>query len=152
MSLQIPEKRFLPNSRAVISYEMLIRGKVISGKGEGKKYLSEKIYAEQFKENLSFIPFPGTLNLSVKEEDYEKFKILREEKGIIIHGFEHNGKKFGDVKCFVCTVGGRERGAIVIPEKSHYNNVLEVISDRNLRGILSLRDGDEVDILIGEYE
>jgi len=131
---------------------MLIRGKVISGKGEGKKYLSEKRYAEQFEKSLSFIPFSGTLNLLVEEENYEKLQFLRKKEGIVISGFEDKGREFGSVKCFVCMVDDKVRGAVVIPEKSHYNNVLEVISDRNLRDILSLRDGDEVDILVGEYE
>lgn len=59
-------------------------------------------------------------------------------------GFEGNGKKFGAVKCFTCSINDEVRGAVVVPEKSHYNNIMEIISDRNLRKTLSLSDGDEV--------
>lgn len=134
------------------SYEMLIRGKVISGKGEGKKYLSENRYAEQFEKYLSFIPFPGTLNLLVEEEDYGKFKILRKKRGIVIQGFKDEGREFGSVRCFECKVDSKVRGAVIIPEKSCYSNIMEIISDRSLRHVLSLRDGDKIDILVDEYE
>jgi len=123
---------------------MLIRGKVVAGKGEGKKYLSKKEYIKQFEEALSFIPFSGTLNLLVEGEDQKRFHILRRKRGIKILGFEENGEKFGAVRCFVCQVNGKVRGAVVVPEKSHYKDVVEIISDRNLRKTLSLSDGDEV--------
>ncbi|RLF49001.1 MAG: DUF120 domain-containing protein, partial [Thermoplasmata archaeon] len=76
---------------------MLIRGKLASGKGEGRKYLSKKEYIKQFEEVLSFTPFSGTLNLLVEGKDYKKLQLLRKKGGIKISGFEENGKKFGAV-------------------------------------------------------
>jgi len=123
---------------------MIIRGKVVTGKGEGKKYLSKKAYIKQFEKSLSFTPFSGTLNLLVEGKEKEKLQILRNKKGIKVSGFEERGEKFGDVKCFICLVNGEIRGAVVLPEKSHYKNIVEIVSDKNLRKTLSLSDGDEV--------
>ncbi len=131
---------------------MLIRGKLASGKGEGRKYLSKKEYIKQFEEVLSFTPFSGTLNLLVEGKDYKKLQLLRKKGGIKISGFEENGKKFGAVDCFSCLINNKIKGAVVIPEKSHYKNIMEIISDKNLREALSLNDGDEVNILIYEFE
>jgi len=37
----------------------------VSGKGEGRFYSSKRKYAEQFSENLGFLPYPGTLNVKL---------------------------------------------------------------------------------------
>ena len=127
---------------------MLICGKVATGKGEGKKYLSEEKYIAQFEKALSFSPFPGTLNLVIEGKEREKFDILRKTGGVRISGFEKDGMKFGAVICFACMINGNIRGAIVIPEKSRYENVIEIISNKNLRKTLLLNDGDEVCISV----
>ncbi|MEA2054330.1 MAG: DUF120 domain-containing protein [Candidatus Thermoplasmatota archaeon] len=129
-------------------YEMLIRGEVASGKGEGRLYIVKDEYAEQFHKVFGFIPFPGTLNLLVIEKDYEKFQILKEKKGIEIAGFKKNGEKFGEVKCFNCILNGMVKAVVVMPEKSQHDNVMEIISNKSLRDEFSLNDGDVIDVFI----
>ncbi len=48
--------------------EFVIKGKVFSGLGEGKYYVSLQGYKKQFEEKLGFTPYPGTLNLRIPKE------------------------------------------------------------------------------------
>ena len=45
-----------------------ISGKVVSGFGEGKYYLSFKEYTSQISSKLGFLSFKGTLNFSIDED------------------------------------------------------------------------------------
>jgi riboflavin kinase len=38
--------------------------------------------------------------------------------------------------------------AVVMPTRSHYTNVLEIVCKYHLRRTLGLRDGDQVEIII----
>ncbi len=131
--------------------EMLICGRVITGKGEGRFYIAREEYSRQFQKAFGFVPFSGTLNLLLMGRDYKKFQMLREKEGIKIVGFEKDGKRFGEVKCFNCILNKMVRGIIIIPEKSEYRNIMEVVSDKNLRDELSLTDEDLVDVSVGQF-
>jgi len=127
--------------------ELEIRGAIISGIGEGKYYISQTEYKKQFKEKLWFVPFPGTLNVKLSGSELSKLNILRESPGIEIEGFKKEGRTFGPGKCFLATIN-REDCAVVIPRRSHYTDVLEVISSQYLRDKLNLKDGDNVELHI----
>ena len=114
-------------------------GIVISGRKDGKKFVSMEEYKKQFKEKLKIEPFPGTLNIL---SDYTR--ILKKLDGIIINGFVKDGVKYGNVKCFPVKIG-KIKAAIIMPEKGD-NNYLEIISKYNLREKFLLKDGDEVKI------
>jgi len=125
---------------------IVIRGKVFSGVGEGRYYVSLEGYRKQFVEKLGFDPFPGTLNLRIPKEQLYFRRRLDEEDGILIEGFSTPDRTFGEVKAFRCKVGGVE-GAIVMPKRTHYpEDVLEVIAPVKLRDVLKLKDGDYVDV------
>ena len=47
-----------------------LRGKIVSGMGEGAYYMSLKGYSKQFKLKLGYIPFPGTLNVRLDDKKY----------------------------------------------------------------------------------
>jgi riboflavin kinase len=127
--------------------ELEVRGEVFSGIGEGKYYISQADYKRQFKEKLWFVPFPGTLNVKLAGGELSKMNILREAPGIEIEGFNKEGRTFGPGKCFLATINN-EDCAIIIPRRTHYNNVLEVISKDYLREKLGLSDGDTVELHI----
>ncbi len=130
--------------------EIVIRGVVFSGLGEGRYYVSLEGYRKQFKEMLGFDPYPGTLNIKIPKEQMFFRNRLDEEEGILIKGFKTKERTFGDVKAFKCKVMGIE-GAVVIPQRSHYpKNVLEVISPVKLRDAFGLKDGDwiEVEVIV----
>ncbi|MDK2794925.1 MAG: riboflavin kinase, archaea type [Archaeoglobaceae archaeon] len=119
---------------------------VFSGLGEGSYYVSLEGYRRQFKEKLGIDPFPGTLNLRVAKEDLIIKKRLDKEEGIKIEGFSAENRTFGPAKAFKCKVNGYP-AFIVIPQRTHYpGDVLEIISDKKLRDVLNLKDGDIVEL------
>ncbi len=122
-------------------------GKVISGLGEGKYYVGQKGYHTQFEAKLHFSPFPGTFNLKLSPNDVHKIESLRSAEGIAIAGFNADNRTFGDVMAFLATIRGVEC-AIIMPMRSHYTDVIEVISEANLRKTLGVNDGDEIEIVV----
>ena len=73
--------------------------------------------------------------------------MLKKYDTIIIDEFKSNNRTFGSVRCFNAKIENI-KGAIVLPLRSHYSNILEFISPEYLRKKLSLKDGDEVNIVI----
>ncbi len=124
-----------------------ITGEVVKGLGEGRYYITRRGYYTQIKEKLFFTPYPGTLNVRVYPADLEKVELLRSLPAICIKGFVSRGRTFGDVKAFLCTINGIE-GALIMPERSHYTNVIEIIAPENLRKKLNLKDGSTVDVVV----
>jgi len=121
-----------------------MKGKVISGLGEGKMFMSMDGYHEQFKPKLGFEPFNGTLNLEVNS--LKRKEMLEKASQIIIKGFFKNDKTFADVLCFKAKLNGIN-GAIIEPLKTrHKDNILEFISCVYLREKLNLKDEDEVEV------
>lgn len=126
---------------------MRIRGKVVTGLGEGRYYLGREGYRKAFNTLLGFDPYPGTLNIDVEPIDREKVAEVKDMEGLLISEFSAEGRTFGAVKCFRADIGGLEAAAI-FPVRSHHTHVLELVSPHNLRDALSLRDGSEVAVVI----
>jgi riboflavin kinase len=124
--------------------DVVFRGEVFTGLGEGGYYISLPGYAKQFRETLGFAPFPGTLNLRLSDPVMaEQRRRLRQLPGLEVRGFEDGKRSYGPVKCFRARVAGRYPGAVLAIERTHHDStVLEVISPMNLRKILGLKDGD----------
>ena len=123
------------------------KGVVISGMGEGRYYTEQNGYVEQFREKLGFLPYPGTLNIEIELIERNKLRFLKNNQAIEIFEFKTRNRTFGAVNCFKAEING-VKGAIVLPLRSHYSNILEFISSVYLRGELKLKDGDEVNIVI----
>lgn len=130
-----------------MSSDMRITGAVTAGKGEGHAYLSMPGYRRQFQRHFDIDPYPGTLNVQLHGEHRKRFASLQEYKGVTLSGFEENGRTFGDVTCFPCRVDDVD-GVVVIPEKSIYEDVMEVVAAVGLRDALDLHDGDRVAVEI----
>jgi riboflavin kinase len=126
---------------------VLFKGKVVSGLGEGRYYTEQSGYVEQFNEKLGFVPFPGTLNVEIEYVERNKLRLLKDHRAINIDEFKTKNRTFGGVRCFRANINGSD-GAIVLPIRSHYSNVLEFISKDFLRDKLDLKDGDGVKIII----
>jgi len=119
-----------------------IEGTVFTGLGEGAYYMSQEGYRKQFRDRLGFDPYPGTLNLRIPAGSADE---IRSRPGLKIDGFQSGGRSFGGGKCFRVRIGSEAQGVIFIPDRTHYpKDVLEVVSDVNLRERLGLRDGDLV--------
>lgn len=130
-----------------------LKGKIISGLGEGRYYMQINGYRKQFIEKLGFNPYPGTLNLKLYgEENIKARHFLEKFEGIEIKGFVHEGRTFGKVKCFKAEVNGI-RGAVILPERSHHSfDVIEFIAPVNVKKKKKLKDGDEIKIRVYPYK
>lgn len=124
-----------------------LSGTVQSGLGEGRYYISRKYYISQFQEKLGFIPYLGTLNMKINPAFESPLRRLRSTPGIRIDGFQTEDRTFGPVKVFNAQVNG-QKCAVIFPERSVYTDVVEIISEKYLRGEFNLNDGDTVNILV----
>lgn len=124
-----------------------LHGGVVSGMGEGGYYICQDKYMSQFESKLGFRPFQGTLNVRVDPEDVGKLDMVRSVAGITIDGFASEGRSFGDVLAYKAKIRNIDC-AIVVPERSHYVDTIEIICQYHLRRTLSLEDGDSVDVKI----
>ena len=97
------------------------------------------------RELLGFEPYPGTLNVALEGPEAAKLAELRAREGLLVAGFEDEGRTFGAVKCFPAQLLGVDAAAI-LPLRGHHEGVLEVIAPVNLRDKLGLQDGSEVAI------
>jgi len=121
---------------------------VLSGKGEGAKFIKLPWVKKQITEKLGFTPHPGTLNIKLTRESLKLRTLLGKTGAIEISpaaGF-HRGR------CFKAYLINNLKCAVVFPETPDYpRDVIELIAPINLREKLQLRDGDyvEVKILLG---
>lgn len=131
-----------------------IEGTVFSGFGEGAYYVTREPYRKQFIEKLGFDPYPGTLNLKISSEyDAGVREELESYSGLEIEGFRNEDRTYGPVRCFHAVINNKEKGAIVLALRTHYNSsVLEVISPVYLRDRLKLKDGNRarIEVLLVE--
>jgi riboflavin kinase len=128
-------------------FPIRISGYAVSGLKDGQYYLSLPQYVKQFEKKLGFSPFPGTLNVVI--DDRDKKLMLGRMRGIIVDGFSIGRRVLGKVKCFPAVINDKVEGAIVLPERSHYNSgTVEIISKHNLRKTLKLKDGSRVRIKV----
>jgi riboflavin kinase len=117
----------------------IIRGRVVTGIGEGRYYISQMGYRRQFSLKLGFEPYPGTLNVKLSEP-FEG----NDAAAVYIERFRDENRTFGACKCYPVIIEGI-RGAIVRPERSSYPlDLAEVIAPVSLREVLGLCAGDEV--------
>jgi riboflavin kinase, archaea type len=120
-------------------------GRISTGLGEGRYYMSRRGYRDAIARLLEFEPFPGTLNVSLEGAEAAKLTDLGAHRGLHVAPFTDEGRSFGAVKCFRATVRGVDAG-VVMPERGHHRDVLEVVAPGALREKLGLRDGDAVTV------
>jgi len=120
---------------------MKINGLVTSGSQKGSYFMSQEIYATQFREKLGFKPFKGTFNILIEKEDLENVNKSRSKNANLIKG----EGDFGDVEFIKATLQDHLEGAVIFPVKTHHpEEFLEFITSENVRETLNVRDGDSV--------
>lgn len=135
-----------PGVEATIDFE----GRVFTGLGEGRYYMSLEGYVAQIVEKLGFKPYPGTLNLRLasKEDVLNRVK-LEDHPSIILSGFSDGKRTYGSVRAYIASINGYKPAAVIIPSRTIYKvDVLEVIAPVNLREHLRIRDGDLVKVRV----
>ena len=121
-----------------------LRGIVTSGTGESRSFTEIPWVKKQLIDKLGINPYPGTFNIAVPIEDEEKLNILKKAKGIEITPEDEN---FCTATSFPVLVGGKVKGAAIIPLVANYPQTqLEIISAENIKQVLSLSDGDLVEV------
>ena len=124
--------------------EVVLRGTVITGEGNGKKYLSLPWVRQQIEEKLGYLPYLGTLNVRLTRKSVKNKRTLLKIRSIVI--CPADGFCMGTL--FKAFVLGSEC-AVVLPEVEKYpENLLEIIAPVNLRERLLLEDGDTVEIAV----
>ena len=122
---------------------MKIDGEVTTGLGKAAYFLSQEFYTREFKKNLGFIPYPGTLNVIVSEDYLDEIGEIKNNCENLIKPDEG----FGAVKFIEAKLNDKVNGAIVFPAKTtHDENYLEFIAEKKLREELNLSDGDLVSL------
>ena len=120
---------------------MKIDGEVKAGLGKGAYFISQEFYSNEFRKNLGFVPYPGTLNVVVSDEYLDEINEIKDNCLNIIKPDEG----FGAVKYIEAVLNDEVKGAIVFPAKTvHDVNYLEFIAEVRLRDELGLEDGDIV--------
>jgi len=127
-----------------------LKGILVSGMGEGAYYMSLKGYTQQFKSKISYIPFPGTLNVKLDKKMYqEAIKQFAGLDGIIINGFSDGRRTYGWVKCFHAKINKSIDCELIILERTHHDeSIIELISRSCIRKLGKLKDGSQVTIKI----
>lgn len=124
-----------------------VSGKIVSGLGEGKYYMSFPQYKKQITDSFGFAPYEGTLNVKLSAaESAKKAHRLKDSEPTTIYGFKKGERTFGDLFAYACTVDG-VNGALVVPLRTHHpSEIIEIVSAANLKKQLGKKDGDEVEI------
>jgi riboflavin kinase len=124
---------------------MKLSGMVVTGIGEGGYYMSQTHYIKEFGKEAGFVPYPGTLDIKLEKDSVGLKEMIARLPSKEVPGFETNERAFGPVKFFPAKLRN-SRVAIVLPLRSHYTDILEIIAPRNLRKALGLKDGDIVQV------
>lgn len=128
-------------------HDKYYEARVFSGIGEGEFYVS--LYAKSFREKLGINPYPGTLNTWLLEGHREEFnRCLKTLGPVIVEPPKIPGARLGSVLAWKALVNGVD-SFIVRPIITVYReDVVELISEKYLRGLLGISDGDIVSIRI----
>ena len=146
-------QRYQELSRIFGRKKMRFAGRLASGLGRGRYFISLKGYQKQFLEKLNFGPYPGTLNLKV---DSQTGAAVRSLECLIIGGFSTRKKSYGGLRCARAKIVHKKDGklvqipaAVVMPFRTvHESDIVEVIAPFYLRGRLSIKDGDIVRVVV----
>ncbi|QLG48849.1 DUF120 domain-containing protein [Natrinema halophilum] len=135
-----------------------LEGTVTSGMGEGRHYISLSGYQRQFEDRLGYEPFPGTLNVDLREDSIRRRSAMASLDPVPIDGWESDERTYGPAVCYAATVKTTdgdvyEDAHTIAPERTHHDDdQLEVIAPEKLRDELDLEDGDHVTVSVEDRE
>ena len=120
---------------------MIITGTYLEGFGTGAGFVRLAGYGNQFREKLGIEGdfFPGTFNVELDALDYKHVISRVHKNGVLIEGFVDDklGKRFYPVKCLECRIDGlADRAFIILPQKSRYTKIIEIVSPAEIRNAL----------------
>lgn len=130
--------------------DVILKGSLVSGMGEGAYYMSLDGYTKQFKEQIGYAPFPGTLNVRLDNEMHARAAARFDTMdGYMIEGFSDGRRTYGWVKCFAGMINDGTACHLIRLERTHHNpSIIEVISRVEIRKACGLKDGSAVTVKI----
>jgi len=102
---------------------------------------------EQCQEKLGFIPYPGTVNLEVLEEDLSKLIQIKKEDGVKLIPPD---PQFCAGRILRASIEG-VNGCLFIPPQDvnvHQPNIIELMAPVMVKQILGVNDGDILTITL----
>lgn len=128
--------------------EIVIEGSIVTGLGEGAYYI--EVYSSKLKAALGFNPHLGTLNVKITDDEFRKaIGRMKNTPPLVLTGFTHKGRTFGDVICYRVKINRKIEGAVVIAQRTHHSEeILEVVAPVNIRNALDLEDDDKVTLTV----
>jgi riboflavin kinase len=122
-------------------------GTVASGLYEGAYYISREGYRSQIRDKIGFDPFPGTLNVKIKPEDFERRRRLERHPSVMLEGFKDGERSFGSCKCYPLLLNDEIKGALIVADRTiHDLSTMEIVSPVYLRRHFGLSDGDPIKV------
>lgn len=124
--------------------EVTIEGTISKGIGEGAYYID--VYSSKLRNALGFKPYLGTLNVKVVDDDSRKaVGRMKNSPPLVLPGFRHKDRTFGDVICYRVKINDEIEGAVVIAQRTHHSeDILEIVAPVNIREALGLGDDDKI--------
>lgn len=128
--------------------EIVIEGAIVTGLGEGAYYI--EVYSSKLKAALGFRPHLGTLNVKISDDESRKaIGRMKNTTPLVLSGFTHKGRTFGDVICYRVKINRRIEGAVVIAQRTHHSEeILEIVAPVNIREALKIEDNDKVTLTV----
>jgi len=128
--------------------EIVIEGQIVTGLGEGAYYID--VYSTKLRNALGFKPHLGTLNVKVNNDESRRaVGRMKNSPPLVLTGFRHKGRTFGDVICYRVKVNDEIEGAVVIAQRTHHSeDILEVVAPVDIRSALKLCDDDTVRLIL----
>ena len=125
-----------------------ISGIITKGLEEGRYYLSMDGYKKQIRERLGFVPYPGTLNVKIDDEELWKRQYILQLEPVVIAGFRDRKRTYGDLYAYRCKVEGQPC-TLIVPLRTHHGpQILEIISPHNIKRKIGKKDGDLVRVIV----
>lgn len=125
-----------------------LRGTVVSGIGEGRKYV--EMYSIEIEKALGFKPFPGTLNVLLDRESITRIAVVYKMKPYAVIKPPFNGLAIVYAwRGYITKRGGSDKmlAYLVRPAITvHDLSVVELVASECIRKRLGLSDGDAVEI------
>ena len=121
-----------------------LNGRVFSGKGEGKKFVTLPWVDRQIREKLGFSPYAGTLNIRLSREGLAQKKLLAKAERLEI--VPEKGYCRGSL--IRAKITGLDCGIIIPQVPAYPPDVVEVVAPVFLRQRLRLSDGSEAAVMV----
>ena len=112
--------------------------------------MSMKGYTKQFKSKLGYTPYPGTLNVQIKEKKFSEAIVqLSNYDGTKINPFSDGKRTFGWVKCFKSKINNKVDCELILLERTHHDpTIVEFISKNNIRKALKISEKSNTKVKI----